>query len=241
MKIIEELRKMKETEGRFDFLIPNYLYVEKYGRIIEEDIQKIAECLGYSEWLMYYCSSLSKDKGLVIDFMNEVQKKEKLGREFSGLVCIKITDAISQTELEEFLQLISRYKERYTFMFSVNHLSNVAMIEKELKQHFYIRKNEATLFSPSEMKELLKDFFDEHQVKIGEKELENMTTNLVSREWDEEDQIKNLIIGTIMNYLINQYISGEEEVDRFEIINVEDCLHNLTEASQKTKIGFILE
>lgn len=241
LSIADEIRKMKD----FSYLpMPTYLYIEKYGKGIENDMPQICQSLGCKDWVIFPVgSSLYRDNP-ICGLLREIEKKQEIGREFSGCICIEFGEGLEDTNaLNDFLTFIKRYEEKYHYIFTLKNPESAEYVEELLRQLFYIRRVDADGYDMQEIHSCLQSIFAQNHMETDEESILFLEENISRMNWKEKDQVANMITGVIQNRICDKFFAGNLAQGRyFDLTDAKKCIEALKKDKSMTgTIGFRLE
>lgn len=207
--MITEIRKLKELESNTGVKVPKpvFFYVERYGRKLEDEMEEILPMLGKKEWFFFKADCRFKEGGLLHNFIIELEKNAKLGKDYKECILIELTEDIHYNEeFEEFLIYLKALEEKIAFLFTVKQGKNTVFIQECMEQYFFVRKIYAKEYTPQEQWKKIQEICQEYQTSISKEAEEIFRKDLEEREWREQEQVmlrlKNRICSQIYELLL---------------------------------------
>lgn len=183
LKMLEEIRGMKMP-------LPNFFYVERYGRTAEEQMKDLLTGIGKKEWFLFKTDVRNKEGGLLHNFVMELEKYAKLGKEYDECVLIELSDEIHlEDEFEEFVEYLKSLENRIYFLFTMKQSKNTAFVQECMEQYFFVRVIEAKEYSVQEQLEEIKNACGEYQYEITKDAETAFRMTLEKKEWKAEEQV----------------------------------------------------
>ena len=240
--LLSEIQQILEREDRMKVTlpIPHYLFVQRYGREITEDMQKIAELFGYKEWFSFDTNRPQKDGKLLSYFKMELDKHAGLGREYTGCVLLEISEEVEEKELEEILYYIDSYKERLHCIYTMKTSEEVKMVQKHLEKYGFVRVVQGEQYDANEQIEIFQNTLEAYQFQLNEEAEHYVTEFFRKREWEETDVVKKRIENIAKELVYSNLIREEAEKNIITKDEVEQVLISLqSEPARKKQIGFV--
>lgn len=191
--MINEVKQLKMLEKKrgLKMPLPNFFYVERYGRCAEEQMDELIGEIGRKEWFLFKTDVRNKEGGLLHSFIIELEKHAKVGKEYDECVLIEFSEEILLEEgFEEFIEYIKTMEDRIYFIFSMKQSKNTASVQKCTEQYFFIRKILAKEYLIEEQWKIIKDTCEEYGFAITKEAEEYFKEELEKREWKAEEQLK---------------------------------------------------
>lgn len=239
--MILEIKRLKELENNTGIKIPKpiFFYVERYGRKLEDEMEDILPMLGKKEWFFFKADCRFKEGGLLHNFIIELEKNAKLGKDYDECILIELTEDIHcNEEFEEFLTYLKSLEGKITFLFTLKQGKNTVFIQECMEQYFFMRKICAQEYSKQEQWEKIQEICQEFETAISKEAEEIFLKDLEEREWKEQEQVmlrlKNSICSQIYELLLM-----EEQPKVISKEMAENILKRLEPVMKKTHtIGF---
>lgn len=233
ISILDELKLIKATSGNKETLpLPVYLFIRKYGREPYEKIEDIATYYGDEETLYFNVSSVA-DKSLINAFQVEIERKKKLGRDFTGFVHIELSDYIEEKAYKQFFRYLEERKAIYHFLFSIDNECNKDYIIDLLEQFFFIRIKESEGYNIAEQMQIVKSIVALQKIKVSRAFYSEIETRLEKHSWGLNENVKKRIECITNNGIYNCTIS-RKRFDENMLLKEFDRLNKST----SFKMGF---
>ena len=131
--MIHEINHLKELEVNTGVKIPmpNFFYIEKYGRKLEDQMEELLPVLGKKEWFLFKTDCRFKEGGLLHNFIIELEKHAKLGKDYDECILVELTEDIQlNEEFPEFLYYLKSQEEKIYFIFTMKQSKDTAFIQE---------------------------------------------------------------------------------------------------------------
>lgn len=190
--MINEMKKLKMLEEKkgVKMPLPNFFYVERYGRSAQEQMENLLEGFGKKKWFLFKTDVRKKEGSLVDVFSMELEKYAKLGKAYDECVLIEISEDVDMEEgFEEFITYLKTLEDKIYFLFTMKQSKNTAFVQECMEQYFFVRKIEAKEYSVEEQLEAIKSVCEEYRYEM-EYEAEHMLREaLAKKKWKGEEQV----------------------------------------------------
>ena len=255
--MIKEMKQLKMLEERkgIKVPVPNFFYVERYGRKLEEQMESIFSVLGKKEYFLFHTDCRFKEGGLLHNFLIELERHADLGKEFEGCVLIEISeDILQEEEFDGFLTYLKSLEDKIYFLFTIKQTKNTALIQECMEQYFFIRVIWAEVYSVSEQWEKIRKICEEYRFDMEKAAEEYIKAELEKKEWKEEEQVMCRLQNVVYSIVYENRMEGslleiadEEESQNkkktvFSLEMVQKMLKKLESEQKKRKaIGFCVQ
>ena len=99
---------LKEIQQLFDnkegvettIPVPSYLFVQRYGREIHEDMKEITALFGQKEWFPFCCANIKNEEKLLTGFKMALERHSGIGKEYTGSVLVEFSGMEEEKEIE---------------------------------------------------------------------------------------------------------------------------------------------
>lgn len=240
---MKQLRLLEERRG-MKMPLPNFFYVERFGRCVHEQMDEILTGLGKREWFLFKTDIRSKEGGLIDNFTIELEKYAKLGKSYDECVLIEFAEGIHiEEEFEEFVSYLKSLEDKIYFLFTMKQSRNTAYVQKCIEQYFFVRTIEAKKYSVEEQLEEIKKICGEYKYTI-DKEAEIVLKNkLEKKEWKAEEQVlcrlRNGVCSMVYEGLLQTELPDGASTWSFSSEMAEKMLFKMEPESKKRAIiGF---
>ena len=240
--LLSEMQQILEREDKMKVTlpIPHYLFVQRYGREIIDDMQEIAELFGQKEWFFFDTSRPQKDGKLLSYFNIELDRHAGLGREYTGSILIELSGEEDEKELEELFHYIDSHKERLHCIYTMKVSEEVKMVRRHLEKYGFVRVVPGEKYDSYEQIEIFQDTLEAYQFQLDEEAERYVTKFFRKREWEETDAVKKRIENIAKELVYGNLIREEAEKNIITKDEVEQVLASLqSEPARKRQIGFV--
>lgn len=241
-KLLQEIEQILEREEVMGVTlpIPNYLYVQKFGRSIEADMNEITKLLGRAEWFAFKADS-GQNKSILARFLLEQECKASLGKEFTGCVLVELSGD-EKKELTEFLDYIDSQKSRLTCIYTTKAIEQAADFKKQLAQYGFVRMTEGECYDAYEQLELFESTLESYQFALEDAAQKKLVEWFRKKEWQEQDAVMMQIQNMAKSAVYQKMLNSEGRENRILEAEVCEVLAELCEDSgKKRQIGFVQE
>lgn len=190
--MINEMKvlKMLEEKNGMKMPIPNFFYVERYGRCAQEQMDALVEGIGKKKWFLFKTDIRNKEGSLIDVFSMELEKYAKLGKIYDECVLIDIMEDIDiEDGFEEFVTYLKTLEDKIYFLFTMKQSKNTAFVQECMEQYFFIRKIEAKEYSVEEQMEAIKSVCEEYRYEIEAEAECILKEALEKKKWKAEEQV----------------------------------------------------
>lgn len=239
-EILEALERLEEYEEMLGRKVPKpmYLFVQKYGRSMEQVLTETAEAYGKKKYFFFRKEKENKENALLDKFLVELQKRSELGKRFDGFVLVELTGEEGVKERATFYEYIKENAAEIACMLTVKNEEAAEVLRKELEQQFpFARTVHEECYSPAEQKEILMAAFRQGGAVLTEVAVERLEEILGKIEWNTTDHVENVLRNLANNLVYEQVMNGNawEEISEKQVREALLCLEEKTE---KIPIGF---
>lgn len=251
--LLEELEQILAYEEQMDMVlpIPSYLFVQKYGRSIEEEMPQIAALLGKKDWF-FFKADVSQEKSILNRFLVEQECRTSAGREYTGCILLELTGAENEKELVEFLDYIESQKHRLSWIFTTRESDEAIEMKKLLSSYGFVRKIDGECYDAFEQLKIFENTIKEYQFSITSSTRVKMAEWFRKRDWKEQDavvtQIQNMAKSVVYQKLLDiktEMVGSLAREKNKQIIDSEEIENVIREFEGKgianRRIGFVLE
>lgn len=244
--LLTEIRQIlgKEDTHKGRLPIPNYLFVQQYGRDITEEMPQIAALFGQAEWFPFDVGAQQTEGNLLSHFKMELIRHAGVGREYCGSILIELSSPAEEKEekeLEELLNYIDSQKNRLHCVYTMRGQDAVEQVKKQLENYGFVRVVYAKPYEADEQIKIFLNTLQEYQFQADAEAKRYAKAFFSEKEWDSSDSVK-IRIGNIAKEIVYSSFINEEVQDN--IIRkeaVERVFASLAkEVTKKRQIGFVI-
>lgn len=237
MNLLTEYMTLKQKEETLGITLPKpvYLFVEHYGRSLEEDLPKLTEVFGFHDYFSFSTDNLSADSNLYQSFYSQMQQAAPTGREFQGCILISLSDRIQE---HDFIALIALIKntEGIVPIFTKKSDADIHPLLPILKNHFFLRVINGEPYTTEEqfqiaLNELLRCGFS-----LTPETEQLLTETLEHCAWRKSDSVSHKLKTIVQNLAYDKLMNNADY-----ILLPEDITQHFTVTPEKKKsfpIGF---
>lgn len=241
--LLSEMQQILDHEEMMNVAlpIPTYLYVQRYGRDIEEEMPEISRALGQKEWFPFSTNNQQKEGNLLRHFKMELERHSGLGKEYAGSVLIELSGEEDTKELEEILDYIESQKQRLHCVYTTKMLESVPEMRRQLENHGFVRVVQGEKYDAYEQIEIFQNTLETYHFELEEEARHYITEFFRIKEWQEHEAVKIRIQNLAKEMVYSKLLGGEERKTVVTKEEVEQVLASLQEEPvKKRQIGFVL-
>jgi len=241
--LLQEMQQIFEREEvvKHPLPMPTYLFIQNYGRSIEEDMDKIAELLHKKHWFSFKTSHREKDRSILAKFLLEQECQASVGKEYDGCILVELSGEETEKELSEFLDYVKEQKERLNCIFTMKALDCVADIRKQLATDCFLRVIHGEKYDPFEQIEIFLSILEDYQFQLEEEAQKEVRKFFEKKEWQEVDTVETQISNMAKAIVYERYLEEEKQNTPITTEEVLRALNRLEKPEKKRQIGFVQE
>lgn len=212
--MINEIRKMRLLEEKrgIKLPIPNFFFVERFGRSAQEQMDGLLNEVGKKEWFLFKTDIKNREEGLIGSFLIELEKYAKLGKAYDECVLIEFTEEMyGKDEIEEFVAYLKSLEDKIYFVFTTKQTKNTAFIQKCMEQYFFIRLMEAKEYTITEQMEEIIIICSKYRYELKEEAQDYIRIQLEKREWKDDEQVLCRLRNVVCNFVYEQALENESD------------------------------
>lgn len=221
--------------------VPSYLFVQRYGREIQEDMQEISALLGLKEWFSFSCTAVKNDEKIVTGLQMELERHSGVGKEYTGSVLVEFSGKEEEKDLEELLDYIDSQRHRIWCVYATKASENVKDIKGLLENYGFVRVVQGEEYETTEQAEIFTDTIKAYQYQLEEAAEEYIVDYFNKQKWKEEDCVKiriqnmakEIVYNKLMDERLNEKVISKEEIEK--VI----CFH-CREQITRRPMGFVM-
>lgn len=194
--ILQELDKIKDVELNEGICtpIPNYLYIQRYGRKAQDQMDEILVKIGKKDWFLFKTEEESCKEGLIKNFSMNLRKYADTGKEFTGCSLVEISkETLRKDELPEFLEYLKENENRLYYLFTIKNAKDAVSVQKCIEQFFFTRIVYAEDFSIEEQFDIIRNTCEEYGFGINRKERIFIMRGLKNRKWKTNEHVEFIL------------------------------------------------
>ena len=239
--LLSEMKQLLGVNMGNNIPIPSYLFVQRYGREIQDEMQEIARLLGQKDWFFFCSAGVKNSEKLLTGFQMDLERHSGIGKDYAGCILIEVSLKEDKNELEELLDYIHSQKARLHCIYTIKDTEDVKELKELLDNYGFVKVVQGEEYKISEQVEIFLDTLNLYEFEVEEKTREFIVEFLKKQKWQEEDRVKiriqNMAKETIYNRLLNSNYSdkiiGKDEVEAVLHSNQEYKRH-------KRQMGFVM-
>ena len=224
--------------------IPNYLFVQQYGREILEEMPQIAELFGQADWFAFDAGLKEKEGKTLSRFQMELNRHAGIGREYTGSVLIEIPrleEANEEKDFEELLSFIDSEKHRLHCVYTIPGDEYAEKIKKQLENYGFVRAVYAEPYQLEEQVEIFMDTLKSYNFQVDDEAKQCVELFFQEKEWDVSDAVKVRIQNIAKEIVYCSIIKEAEHDNMVHKEDVESVFDSLVkEMAKKRQIGFVI-
>lgn len=241
--LLMEIQQVIERENvlKINIPIPSYIFVQRYGREIGEDIKAITELFGRKAWFSFDSSNIKKEEKLLTAFQMELGRHSGIGKEYAGCILVELSGKETESDLEELFGYIDTHQHRLQCIYTVKETEGVSDIKKQLENFGFVRVIEGEEYDTFEQMEIFQDTLKTYQFHLEEEAKGYIEEFFENQKWKETDMVKiriqnmakEIVYKKLMKITTNDYWVTKEETQQVLSILQEKTV-------QKRQIGFVM-
>lgn len=240
--ILQELDKIKDVEINEGICtpIPNYLYIQRYGRRAQEQMDKILLKIGRKDWFLFRTEEQLCEGKLIKKFSMDLHRHADTGKEFTGCSLIEISkETLMKDELTEFLEYLKENENRIYYIFTIKDARDAVSVQKCIEQYFFTRIIYAEDFTVEEQFDIIRNTCEEYGFGIDRKEQIFIMGGLKDRKWKANEHVE-FILQNAVRSVIYEAILEDKIKERLMSMELSmKLLDNLQKKAEKEKtFGF---
>ena len=239
---------LKEMQQLFDrnqdgnnIPVPNYLFVQRYGREINGEMNEITSLLGQKGWFSFSTNSIKNNEKLLTGFQVELERNAGVGKEYAGSVLIEFSGNEEEKELEDLLDYIDSQKYRLRCVYTIKDSENTKDIKGLLENYGFVRVVQGEEYEVSEQMAIFTDTMALYDYKLEKTAKEYIDEFFGKQKWKEEDAVKIRIQNIAKEIVYNKLMKPEGKgkvVRKAEVENVIQLMQ--CEKTTKRQMGFVM-
>lgn len=240
--LLKEIQQLfdRECSGN-NIPVPSYLFVQRYGREIQDEMEEIAALLGQKEWFCFECGTVKSDENLLNAFKIALERNSGIGKEYAGSVLIEFTGNEEEKEIEKLLDYIEGQKHRLHCIYTVKSSDDVKEMKEKLENYGFVRVVQGEEYGASEQIEIFRETLKTYQYRLEEDAKDYIEEFFEKQRWQEEDVVKVRIQNMAKEIVYNKLMDETDSDRDLKKEEVESVLHSLQSAkTQKRQFGFVM-
>ena len=238
-----EIQQIFEREAllKISIPIPSYIFVQRYGREIGEDIEEIAKLFGRKTWFTFDSGSIKKEEKLLTAFKIELERHSGIGKEYTGCILVELSGKESENDLEELFGYIDTQKHRLQCIYTIKEAEAVFGIKIQLENFGFVRVIEGEEYDALEQMEIFQNTLKTYQFQLETAAKQYIEDFFEKQKWQESDMVKVRIQNMAKEIVYKKLI--EKDTTDYWVTKEEakKVLSSLQEKTpQKRQIGFVM-
>ena len=240
--LLKEIQQLldKKSNGN-NIPVPSYLFVQRYGREIQDDMKEISSLLGQKEWFLFSSASKKMNEKLLTGFQIVLETHSGIGKEYAGSILIELSGEEEEKELEELLDYVHSQEYRLHCIYTIKASENIKEIKGILENYGFVRVVKGEEYKVSEQVDIFREIIKKYQYQL-DKVAENCMVDFLNKQkWQEEDDVKIRIQNMAKEIVYNKLMEQEQEDKVIRKEEVENAIRSF-EWGKKTKrqMGFVM-
>lgn len=235
---LERVEKSRVTQK--DFPVPSYLFVQKYGRSIQKELEEITRVLGKEVCFSFKTEVAGKEEPILQRFRMEEERHSGLGKRFAGCVFIELTGCEESEKISELLEYLEEHQNRICPLFTTKNYKSAEAICNGLERYFFVRTIDGMKYEAGEQVDLFLEYLTRYGLELSESAAEALGEFINHKEWQEEDLVEKRL-----QHLVSHIVYGRQLTEEYgnviEKQELEEALQKETgNQSKKRSIGFVI-
>lgn len=239
---IKQILSRKEVRGG-KIPIPNYLFIQQYGRDILEEMPQITTLFGQTQWYTFDTGAQQKEGNMLSHFKMELNRHAGVGREYKGSILIELStpeEDKEEKELEELLSYVDSQKNRLHCVYTMRGQGKVEQVKNQLGNYGFVRVVYAEPYRTNEQIEIFLDVLRVYQFRLDVEAKQCVEAFFEEKEWDTTDSVKIRIENIAKEIVYSRFINEEMKDNILHKEDVERVFTSLEkEKTIKRQIGFV--
>lgn len=237
---IEKILKQQEVL-QITLPLPRYLFVERYGRSIEKDMEQITALFEKKQWFLFRTGGRESNENILTRFLLEEERHAGLGKAYEGCVLAELSGD-EDSALEEFLSYIGEHSERIRCIFTTKKINKVSGIKRLLSEDGFTRVVFGEIYDTDEQITLFMNVMECYQIRLEEDVQQEVIRFFEEKEWKETDVVEVKITNMAKSIVYQKILHMESQNMIVSKEDMNQAIRELTEESWKTRqIGFVKE
>jgi len=240
---IQQILEMKDAR-KGSLPIPNYLFIQQYGRDLMEEMPQIAALFGQTEWFLFDTGAQQKEGTILSHFKLELNRHAGVGREYSGSILIDLStpeEEKEEKELEELLSYLDSQKNRLHCVYTMRGQETVDKVKKQLENYGFVRVVYAKPYQADEQMEIFLDTLQAYQFQADAEAKRCAEAFFQEKDWETSDAVKIRIENIAKEIVYCSFVNEEVQDNIVQKEEVEKVFTALAkEMTKKRQIGFVI-
>lgn len=241
--LVSEIQKL--VEGRkladADIPMPTYLYIQRYGRRLEKEMEEIAQLMGETQYFTFKAGRTLKENTILRGFLMELEKNALVGKDFSGCVLVELPEVEEREELSDFLDYLSGQKQ-IKCIFTIHANQSEEKMCQLLEQYFFVRVLEGQKYDCGEQVALIESVFHTYGLESDSEAMKAFEEFFAEWEWEESDMVENLVQNIARNLVYEKRMEASEDAQRITADDAGNIIQKMQRtAIRRSAIGFFCD
>ena len=138
--LLNEMQQLFSAECMGDTIpIPSYLFIQRYGREIQEEMQEITSLLGQKDCFFFCSVGRKSGEKLVTNFQMALERNSGIGKDYSGCILIEFSGKEEEKEIEELLDYIDSQRARLHCIYTTKTAEKVKELKELLENNGFVK------------------------------------------------------------------------------------------------------
>ncbi len=238
MNLLTEYITLKQKEKDFGFALPHptYLFIEHYGRRLDEELPQIAEAFGVTDYFSFSADVVASDSTPSMSFFSTLQKNTPTGQTFQGCILISLSERISADDFNAIVALIKN-SDGIIPIFTQRSDADISHLLPTLKSNFFLRTVEGEPYPAEEQLQIVENELQRYGLTdITEEAKLLLSTALEECKWQPYDHVQHDLKTIVQNLAYDKLINQTEYTLFPE--DITDYFTAKTTAQKPFPIGF---
>ena len=200
------LKNQKATHG-FQLPDPTYLFIEHYGRRLEDELPQIAEAFGVTDYFTFSADELTSDSNLYMNFFSKLQTHAPTGRNFRGCILITLSERMPMNDFCAILTLL-KGTDGIIPIFTQASNANIHHLLPLLHNTFFLRTVEGEPYEPEEQLQIIRSELQHCGLQMTEETEERLTETLAQCAWQQTDDVSHKLKSIVRNLVYDKLMSN---------------------------------
>ena len=240
--LLNEMQQLFSAECMGDTIpIPSYLFIQRYGREIQEEMQEITSLLGQKDCFFFCSVGRKSGEKLVTNFQMALERNSGIGKDYSGCILIEFSGKEEEKEIEELLDYIDSQRARLHCIYTTKTAEKVKELKELLENYGFVKVVYGEEYEVVEQMEIFEEIVTTYGFQLEEEAKEVIIDFFHKQKWEEEDRVKIRIQNMAKEIVYNRLVKEKHQDKNIKKEEVENVLHLLQESKKpKRQMGFVM-
>ena len=202
--------KQKEKELGFSLPQPTYLFIEHYGRSLEEDLPQLADAFEAADYFCFSSDELTTDSKPYMSFFSTLQKHAPTGQTFQGCILISLSERMQAEDFNAIIALIKN-SDGIIPIFTQKSGADIRHLLPALRNNFFLRTVEGEPYQTDELFRIVEAELLRYRLPaLSDEATALLSEALGTSNWQPSDDVRHTLKTIIQNLSYDKLIHHEE-------------------------------